>query len=1590
MPIQTDIPKWEDTSDVPSWDNTASIDTHDIEQPTPLTTSPIVSTAPQRPSDIGYGASLLAPVYREQFQRKAAEENPSIPTQPSDLQPKSISKIEPAKALGVNQPFETYDTTPQERQQKTAEEFTKPTLFIPEIPVNPYDSKVVAAGKEVANILTSIPKFLSSPAGILTAGAGSVFPKTVATAFTAQQASQLGQQILDTHKNWNNFTPAQKTKAVVDAIGTGIFTGLGAKVATKGIAPKPEVKPTPQETPQVQSLVDESAKTLPLAAKAVDNIGAPKTPITEETSNASSQPSATGLPLHEVRQEVGGKASLQQQGEIAGTQGATGVSQLPPEQARPQSSDEGQVLLNQTTGTPNEINTGQENVQQDIRQQNSPDATAASTGPETAANSGIQPESLRGQGGKESEVLLSKDLVGQIKNRLRETNLSPEELKANALRLRQEAADSFAAEPDKANPSNRTKNLSAIGTQYAELYKEKTGKHIDAPADTSKDASNIDKGVQIEAKDHPQVAAEHPELLPVIAKDELKLDPKAYKGEKVPEQNKESAPPSTAQTPTGTQPVSQPESVIETPTTESVTKGVTDKSGNQPELVGMGGAVPSEFERGQGSPTAMKYRLIDQERLQRGLEPIAKGESVSDQEQIDKAIAAIDQNPALPDELVQELNSKPRPINDVENHVLLLRKIELRDAYEKSARAAAQAYEDSQQFPERKADLIARNIETARLSDKLSELENASRKSGSERGRALRSLRVMANEDFSLASLETQRRAAKGGEPLTDTERAELVKVADDYKKANDELNQHVADRDKRISELENEKAVNQLKAEAKQNPQYHPAIIKAAEKIVAGLDRAADKARQRIKERGFRFNTGVDPTVLLDVAEIGASYLGHAVLDFAKWSLKMKDEFGEGIEPYLKEIYAKSNEIIEGIKAAPAVKRAIKKTDFTSEVEASKTTIADKFSKNETADISGPVQKLAKTLIKNGITDREKLVDSVHEILKSVIPDITRRQTMDAISGYGDFKQLSKDEINVKLRGIKGELQQISKLEDMAKGVPPSKTGMERRTPTDAERALIKAVNEAKIKFQVPITDPATQLKSALDTRKTQLENQIKDYQQRLDEGNFAKKPRRELTLDRRAQELQAQKEKIAKEFKAKQRKYELQQHTSTEKVFDFIANARRFSVLSGVNVLGKLAAYSATKIPSIAATEAVGGAISKLPKISEIAAKAPSEGGLNLKAMAKAVASGLTQGFVDAYKTATTGSSDLKSAFSTRIETGREWYNFFQTIHEVIKSPLRRTAFELSLAKRMEAAARNGADITDPLTQVALAKDAYLDSDRALLLEQNRLASGIRGLLKQLESKDKATGQVPFHGKLAATAGRVELPILTVPFNYIKQTLTSAFGLVSGSIKARAAFKRGIDELSPQEADSIMRHLKYGSIGGALLLYGFYDGYKNGANGTFGGFYQPGEKRKDNQAGVNGIKIGDTKISGLFLHNPLIAVAQLGHTIGALAASKIRKKGTETHSIPAATVAGLMGMFNESPLGRTFELAGDLQDPHSLEYALGEHIKGLLVPQLVQESAQFFDKDKNGNPIKRKPVDIKQHIETGIPGLRQKVPTH
>lgn len=165
-----------------------------------------------------------------------------------------------------------------------------------------------------------------------------------------------------------------------------------------------------------------------------------------------------------------------------------------------------------------------------------------------------------------------------------------------------------------------------------------------------------------------------------------------------------------------------------------------------------------------------------------------------------------------------------------------------------------------------------------------------------------------------------------------------------------------------------------------KAEPAIHPRVLEIANKIIANLDKRADAARARIKARAGSTFAGVDPTVLRDVAEIGASHLAHIGKDFALWSAKMIEEFGEKIKPHLDDLYKRSNDLMDGINTSERVRKVV-----TSPSERNKySVVSDAISKayGKDADVSKGV---AKDLKENPIdSEKQRVADAAEKQLKS------------------------------------------------------------------------------------------------------------------------------------------------------------------------------------------------------------------------------------------------------------------------------------------------------------------------------------------------------------------------------------------------------------------------------------------------------------------------------------------------------------------------------------------------------------------------------------------------------------------------------
>ncbi len=368
-------------------------------------------------------------------------------------------------------------------------------------------------------------------------------------------------------------------------------------------------------------------------------------------------------------------------------------------------------------------------------------------------------------------------------------------------------------------------------------------------------------------------------------------------------------------------------------------------------------------------------------------------------------------------------------------------------------------------------------------------------------------------QDIAKVRTETAKKAGKRAE--------DIGKQAAEIERLNQELTtaqKNLADFEAKKVEAEKQAAIDNLLKPEKTQPKKPPepkTAYGSKNKIVTQTEYERVKAELRKKLIG-QFNVGLDPTIAADLTRIGAYHFEAGARVFGEWSARMVEDFGDFVKPHLKQLWEQGKAIVDSkdveILAGKISKSVADGKDF--------------------PDIGRQVQALAKQFVEMGIKDREKLVDAVHDVLKKAMPDITRRETMDAISGYGKYKLLSKEELDATLRDLKGQMQQVAKLEDLQAKGTAEKTGVERRTPSDEERRLIKLVNDAKKKFGIQTVDKETQLKSSLDAIKTRLTNDIADLESQIASRQKIVKDKTGIVYDAEANKLKARRDELKKEF--------------------------------------------------------------------------------------------------------------------------------------------------------------------------------------------------------------------------------------------------------------------------------------------------------------------------------------------------------------------------------------------------------------------------------------------------------------------------
>lgn len=460
-----------------------------------------------------------------------------------------------------------------------------------------------------------------------------------------------------------------------------------------------------------------------------------------------------------------------------------------------------------------------------------------------------------------------------------------------------------------------------------------------------------------------------------------------------------------------------------------------------------------------------------------------------------------------PERLIQQLRTAPRGMTDTDVAVLQVHRRTLENARDSAINRGVEARKKGNDLEAQEALREAQDRE-----NDIVELAEASKSGGENVGRALSAFRIELASDFSVAGIARRMQISNGLNPLASEQLVTIKEQADKIA----ELEQKLTERTERVDDIKAKRDAGKLIRDIKGvTPKKRGRLI--SQKVV-------DKARRSWNAfaRGEKPTTGLNIDLLKDAAILAIDKIDQGVRNLADVIKALIAEFGmkgaqaEGFRKHLTAAWKRQN--------VQAALKAVEEAPMSS-VEAAGGIAAAVGAGKSIFDMRKEIRQLVESLVAEGVVTRGKMLAEVHKVLQGVDSSITKRDSLHAISGYGRFTVLNKDEIPTIARDLTSQLLQVAKLQDMQEGRAPSITGRQRDKPSDKERRLIQRVFEAKRRGGFSVVDPETQLKSALETIKTRLRNQIADLEFEIETGRRIIKNKTEPLSDAEIEKLKKRK---------------------------------------------------------------------------------------------------------------------------------------------------------------------------------------------------------------------------------------------------------------------------------------------------------------------------------------------------------------------------------------------------------------------------------------------------------------------------------
>lgn len=1010
-------------------------------------------------------------------------------------------------------------------------------------------------------------------------------------------------------------------------------------------------------------------------------------------------------------------------------------------------------------------------------------------------------------------------------------------------------------------------------------------------------------------------------------------------------------------------------------------------------------AAPESQGEGQ---TGIKNETTQAERADRGLSPIEVEKRKNPA--YEEAKEAVDSGKIDPRALAKELADNPRPHTDVEAGALAYDRARIKNEYAIAMNKVDEARQTGDEEQVKAAQQRLRQIQNDyNTNDKADAL------AGTESGRGLQARQLAIKEDYSLVNTISRAEAMSATGEITPEVRQKLETLTIQLDEANKRIDAYEETKKQQAAES----AVEKIKRTAKRtatkadlstefdslikdlnaellgktyaNPMLNPKLYDlfgklAVNRIHSGLvtiEQIVDDIHGQLQERG------ISKREIRDYISQYGRQAKEPTKNEVQQQLREAQKQGKlisaiedaeaGEEPAKGKAPGKPSERVKELRKQ--LDEAMKREEPLPEEKQPKA--AGEVSGRESARqkaVEKSIAELDRRIKAKDLSPAARLQGPDTETLDSLKEQRDAlRETLEEMKAEGVDKGGGKERARAKaLQKTIASLEQRIKRGDTSAGPRMQGPDTEETASLKATRdALRETLDSMKVKVEREKQDPAAR---ALKSYKTRITKRISDLERQLKTEDYTKPTRRQTILDQQAEGLKAQAEKLKGQVDDAIHQQKLEARTPLEKGASIFQKWRRAVLLSSVGTLGKLSTAAMARFGTTPIEELIGGVLSKLPGVSDIAAKAPREGGgLNISAEAQAFGQFFEKAtYQDIREALKTGKTSLDYLYGKKSTLPSEAIDFFGHLHGAIKVLPKRAEFFRSLEKRAQWALDNHLDIQDPKVQSTLAADAYIDANRAIFMQENFINTGFRMLMSYFHSQGLS-------GKATEFMIQTVLPIVKVPTNIVAETGTYAFGSVTGSIEAlRAVLKTdGMKDLTGHEADNIMRSLKKGSMGLAVLALGYYAGQKSGFIQA-SGFYLPGDKKSET------LTIGGVEIPNWLFHTPVGLVFEMGATMRRVN-DAYTVKGKSGGFVAGAASAGLGAAKKVPFLEEATRLGEATRTADSAGLFIDDLIQSLLIPPDVRKIAAATD-PQNKN---RKPTNLPETLEKAIPGLQDNVPT-